>query len=74
MSYASTRSIGFNPFTLTFCIFLLIIILTGLYWRFAWYLEAGTEVLGTEIFRNRGGGPAFTSNEDVITENESSIA
>lgn len=56
------------------CIFLIIMTLTGLCWSFEWYREAGSKALGTKIFGNRGGGPAFTSNEDIIPENESSIA
>tara|TARA_Y100000815_G_C13323542_1_gene493244 strand:+ start:982 stop:2136 length:1155 start_codon:yes stop_codon:yes gene_type:complete len=38
------------------CIFLIIMSLTGLCWSFAWYRDAGTAVLGAQIFGNRGGG------------------
>lgn len=43
------------------CIFLVIMSLTGLFWSFEWYRDAGSEVLGTKVFGNRGGGPKFTS-------------
>ena len=43
------------------CIFLVIMSLTGLFWSFDWYRDAGSEVLGTKVFGNRGGGPKFTS-------------
>lgn len=56
------------------CIFLVVMTLTGLCWSFEWYREAGSAVLGTKIFGNRGGGPAFTSNEDITAEDEKSIA
>ncbi|WP_295181465.1 PepSY domain-containing protein [uncultured Christiangramia sp.] len=42
------------------CIFLVIMILTGLCWSFEWYREAGSQVLGTKIFGGRG-GPGITS-------------
>ena len=44
------------------CIFLVIMILTGLCWSFEWYREAGSQVLGTKIFGGRG-GPGITSEE-----------
>ncbi|MUP46572.1 PepSY domain-containing protein [Gramella sp. BOM4] len=37
------------------CIFLVIMILTGLCWSFEWYREAGSKVLGTQVFGGRGG-------------------
>ena len=43
------------------CIFLVIMSLTGLFWSFEWYRDAGSEVLGTKVFGNRSGGPKFTS-------------
>ena len=43
------------------CIFLVIMSLTGLFWSFEWYRDAGSQVLGTKVFGNRGGGPKFTS-------------
>ncbi len=56
------------------CIFLVIMSLTGLFWSFEWYRDAGSEVLGTKVFGNRGGGPKFTSalspNEKVKTFKE----
>jgi uncharacterized iron-regulated membrane protein len=45
------------------CIFLVIMILTGLCWSFEWYREAGSQVLGTKIFGNRG-GPKIESQAD----------
>lgn len=56
------------------CIFLVVMTLTGLCWSFEWYREAGSAVMGTKIFGNRGGGPAFTSNENITAEEERSIA
>lgn len=56
------------------CIILVIMTLTGLFWSFEWYREAGSKVLGTEIFGNRGGGAAFVSNEEITKDQESSIA
>ena len=54
------------------CIFLVIMILTGLCWSFEWYRDAGSAVMGSKIF-NRGGGPEFASEgarevsaEDVL--------
>lgn len=41
------------------CIFLVIMSLTGLFWSFEWYRDAGTAVLGTKVFGNRGGGAKF---------------
>lgn len=55
-------------------IFLVIMTLTGLCWSFEWYREAGSKVLGTKIFGNRVGGPAFISNEDINPKDESSLA
>ncbi|MBC8770036.1 PepSY domain-containing protein [Arenibacter sp. BSSL-BM3] len=43
------------------CIFLVIMSLTGLFWSFEWYRDAGSAVLGTKVFGNRGGGPKFES-------------
>ena len=43
------------------CIFLVIMSLTGLFWSFEWYRDAGSKVLGTKVFGNRGGGPQFES-------------
>lgn len=43
------------------CIFLVIMTLTGLCWSFQWYRDAGSAVLGTKVFGNRGGGPKFES-------------
>ncbi|SRX54268.1 PepSY domain-containing protein [Aequorivita sp. CIP111184] len=42
-------------------IFLLIMSLTGLFWSFEWYKDAGSRVLGTEVFGGRGGGPKIIS-------------
>lgn len=42
-------------------IFLLIMSLTGLFWSFEWYREAGSSVLGAEVFGGRGGGPKIDS-------------
>ena len=44
------------------CIFLVIMSLTGLFWSFEWYRDAGSKVLGTKVFGNRGGGPQFESS------------
>ncbi len=55
------------------CIVLVIMTLTGLFWSFEWYREAGSAVLGTKVF-NRGGGPSFTSNENITDADEASIA
>lgn len=38
-------------------IFLLVMSLTGLFWSFEWYREAGSAIFGTEVFGGRGGGP-----------------
>ncbi|MCK0144919.1 PepSY domain-containing protein [Arenibacter sp. F26102] len=43
------------------CIFLVIMSLTGLFWSFEWYRDAGSMALGTKVFGNRGGGPKFES-------------
>jgi uncharacterized iron-regulated membrane protein len=43
-------------------IFLIIMSLTGLFWSFEWYKDAGSAVLGTEVFAGRGGGPKIESN------------
>ncbi|WP_347814824.1 PepSY-associated TM helix domain-containing protein [Aequorivita marisscotiae] len=63
-------------------IFLIIMSLTGLFWSFEWYKDAGSAVLGTPVFAGRGGGPKINSKapkntkqisfEDVlkITQNE----
>ena len=42
-------------------IFLVIMSLTGLFWSFEWYKDAGSAVLGTEVFGGRGGGPKVIS-------------
>lgn len=42
-------------------IFLLIMSLTGLFWSFEWYRNAGSSVLQTEVFGRRGGGPKIES-------------
>jgi uncharacterized iron-regulated membrane protein len=55
------------------CIVLVIMTLTGLFWSFEWYREAGSAVLGTKVF-NRGGGPSFTSNENITEADLASIA
>ncbi|WP_255702646.1 PepSY domain-containing protein [Antarcticibacterium sp. 1MA-6-2] len=55
------------------CIFLVVMTLTSLCWSFEWYREAGSAVIGTKIF-NRGGGPGFTSNENISAEEERSVA
>ncbi len=51
-------------------IFLLIMSLTGLFWSFEWYKDAGSAALGTEVFGGRGGGPRIESqlapNSDTI--------
>lgn len=48
-------------------IFLIIMSLTGLFWSFEWYRDAGSAVLGTEVFGGRGGGPRINSNADLDT-------
>lgn len=45
-------------------IFLVIMSLTGLFWSFEWYRDAGSAVLGTEVFAGRGGGPKINSKVD----------
>jgi uncharacterized iron-regulated membrane protein len=56
------------------CIFLVIMTLTGLCWSFEWYRDAGSAVLGTKVFGNRGGGPKYESklldNTKVLTVDE----
>jgi|SRR5690554_1718269 len=42
-------------------IFLVIMALTGLFWSFEWYKDAGSAVLGTEVFSGRGGEPKIKS-------------
>src|SRR5690554_3957043 len=42
-------------------VFLLIMSLTGLFWSFEWYKDAGSAVLGTEVFGGRGGGAKIES-------------
>jgi uncharacterized iron-regulated membrane protein len=42
-------------------IFLVIMSLTGLFWSFEWYRDAGSKVLGTKVFGGRDGGPKFES-------------
>lgn len=42
-------------------IFLIIMSLTGLFWSFEWYKNAGSAVLGTEVFGGRSGGPTIDS-------------
>src|SRR5690554_1206374 len=46
-------------------IFLVIMALTGLFWSFEWYKDAGSAVLGTEVFGGRGGGPRINSNAEL---------
>ncbi|AFL81206.1 hypothetical protein Aeqsu_1726 [Aequorivita sublithincola DSM 14238] len=52
-------------------VFLVIMSLTGLFWSFEWYRDAGSAVLGTEVFGGRGGGPKIDSkipqNEDTLS-------
>ncbi|WP_037324714.1 PepSY-associated TM helix domain-containing protein [Salinimicrobium terrae] len=55
------------------CIFLVIMTLTGLFWSFEWYREAGSSVLGTKVF-NRGGAPSFISNDNIGAGDEASLA
>lgn len=55
-------------------IFLVVMTLTGLCWSFEWYREAGSAVLGTKVFGNRGGGPSFVSEGDFEAAEEKSIA
>lgn len=45
-------------------IFLLVMSLTGLFWSFEWYKDAGSFVLNSEVFGNRGGGPKIDSQLD----------
>ena len=45
------------------CIFLIIMILTGLCWSFEWYREGSSKVLGTQVFGGRG-GPVMESTID----------
>jgi len=42
-------------------VFLIIMSLTGLFWLFDWYRDAGSAMLGTEVFAGRGGGPKVDS-------------
>lgn len=42
-------------------IFLVIMSLTGLFWSFEWYKDAGSVVLGTEVFGGRGDGTKLDS-------------
>ncbi|MCG2429555.1 PepSY-associated TM helix domain-containing protein [Aequorivita xiaoshiensis] len=42
-------------------IFLVIMSITGLFWSFQWYRDAGSAVLGTKVFGGRGGGPKIES-------------
>ncbi|WP_313113044.1 PepSY-associated TM helix domain-containing protein [Aequorivita sediminis] len=46
-------------------IFLVIMSVTGLFWSFEWYRDAGSAVLGTEVFGGRGGGPKIESKIDL---------
>ncbi|MDT0642263.1 PepSY-associated TM helix domain-containing protein [Zunongwangia sp. F363] len=55
------------------CIFLVIMVLTGLCWSFGWYRDAGSEVLGTKIFGNRG-GPKIQSEGDFAPGERLSIS
>ena len=48
-------------------IFLVIMSLSGLFWSFEWYKDAGSAVLGTEVFGGRGGGPKIASKVDDPT-------
>ena len=56
INYDAHNTLGFYA-----CIFLVIMTLTGLCWSFEWYRDAGSSVLGTKIFGNRGGGAAVES-------------
>src|SRR5690606_27390490 len=56
------------------CIFLVIMTFTGLFWSFEWYREAGSAVLGTKVFGNRGGGPQFVSEGDFNASEERTVA
>ena len=38
------------------CIFLVLMTITGLCWSFEWYREGLSDVLGAQVFGNRGGG------------------
>ena len=55
-------------------IFLVVMILTGLFWSFEWYREAGSAVLGTPVFGNRVSGPIFVSDENIAAGEEKSLA
>lgn len=46
-------------------IFLIIMSLTGLFWYFEWYKDAGSAALGTEVFGGRGGGPRIETKADL---------
>lgn len=46
-------------------IFLIIMSLTGLFWSFEWYKDAGSAALGTEVFGGRGGGPRIETKADL---------
>jgi uncharacterized iron-regulated membrane protein len=50
-------------------IFLVIMSLSGLFWSFEWYKDAGSAVLGTEVFGGRGGGPKVDSKVASEIEN-----
>jgi len=62
------NSLGFYA-----CIFLVIMTLTGLFWSFEWYKDAGSKVLGTQVFGGRG-GPGITSEGDFDDTQILSIA
>ena len=47
------------------CIVLVVMILTGLCWSFGWYRDAGSMVLGTKIFGERGGAKINSKSEDL---------
>src|SRR5690606_5921797 len=51
-------------------VFLIIMSLTGLFWSFEWYKDAGSAVLGTEVFGGRGKGSRI---ESQVVSNEKTI-
>ncbi|MDT0647129.1 PepSY-associated TM helix domain-containing protein [Zunongwangia sp. F260] len=55
------------------CIFLVVMILTGLCWSFEWYRDAGSQVLGTKVFGNRG-SPGIESQLDFDPSEELTVA
>lgn len=49
-------------------IFLIIMSVTGLFWSFEWYRDAGSAVLGTKVFGGRGSGSKIDSKVDPETK------